>query len=225
MADFGLSREIENGNTTEGVYWTKGGKIPVRWTAPEAISHTKFTCSSDVWSYGVVCWEVMSFGERPYWNWSNTDVIKAIEKGFRLYMPPVCPQIIYDMMLKCWETDRTRRPKFKQLITELDNITNLKQDCLFSTSNNLKRSIPFIDTNRPNFAQLTSIKEWLNSLELTQYLNSFNRMGYLNLSQALECDRNELMRLEVWNEKDQDELLDSLKCILFELNFQNGFLV
>lgn len=89
VADFGLSREIENGNATEGVYWTKGGKIPVRWTAPEAISHTKFTCSSDVWSYGVVAWEVMSFGERPYWNWSNTDVIKAIEKGFRLNIPAV----------------------------------------------------------------------------------------------------------------------------------------
>ncbi len=89
VADFGLSREIENGEATEGVYWTKGGKIPVRWTAPEAISHTKFTCSSDVWSYGVVAWEVMSFGERPYWNWSNTDVIKAIEKGFRLNIPAV----------------------------------------------------------------------------------------------------------------------------------------
>ena len=61
----------------------------MRWTAPEAISHTKFTCSSDVWSFGVVAWEVMSYGERPYWNWSNTDVIKAVEKGFRLLIPAV----------------------------------------------------------------------------------------------------------------------------------------
>ena len=61
----------------------------MRWTAPEAISHTKFTCSSDVWSFGVVAWEVMSYGERPYWNWTNTDVIKAVDKGFRLLQPPV----------------------------------------------------------------------------------------------------------------------------------------
>ena len=52
----------------------------MRWTAPEAIAFRKFTSSSDAWSFGIVMWEVMSYGERPYWNWSNQDVIKAIEK-------------------------------------------------------------------------------------------------------------------------------------------------
>ena len=79
IADFGLSREIES--ATE--YVTRGGKIPVRWTAPEAIAYRKFTSASDVWSFGIVAWEVMSYGERPYWNWSNQNVIKAIEKGYR----------------------------------------------------------------------------------------------------------------------------------------------
>jgi ephrin-B len=68
---------------------SKGGKIPVRWTAPEAIAFRKFTSASDVWSFGIVCWEVMSYGERPYWNWSNQDVIKGIEKGYRLPPPMV----------------------------------------------------------------------------------------------------------------------------------------
>lgn len=53
---------------------TQGGKIPIRWTAPEAIAFRKFTTASDVWSYGIVMWEVMSFGERPYWDMSNQDV-------------------------------------------------------------------------------------------------------------------------------------------------------
>lgn len=52
----------------------QGGKIPIRWTAPEAIAYRKFSSSSDVWSYGVVMWEVMSYGERPYWNLTNRDV-------------------------------------------------------------------------------------------------------------------------------------------------------
>lgn len=55
-------------------FFTQGGKIPVRWTAPEAIQYRKFTSASDVWSYGIVMWEVMSYGERPYWDMSNQDV-------------------------------------------------------------------------------------------------------------------------------------------------------
>jgi len=53
---------------------SQGGKIPIRWTAPEAISYRKFTSASDVWSYGIVMWEVMSYGERPYWELSNHEV-------------------------------------------------------------------------------------------------------------------------------------------------------
>lgn len=52
----------------------QGGKIPIRWTAPEAIAHRKFTSASDVWSFGIVMWEVMSYGERPYWDMSNHEV-------------------------------------------------------------------------------------------------------------------------------------------------------
>lgn len=64
-------------------------KIPVRWTALEAIAFGRFTSASDVWSFGIVCWEVMTQGERPYWSWSNQDVIKAIEQGYRLPQPEV----------------------------------------------------------------------------------------------------------------------------------------
>lgn len=56
------------------LFYLQGGKIPIRWTAPEAIAYRKFTSASDVWSYGIVMWEVMSYGERPYWDMSNQDV-------------------------------------------------------------------------------------------------------------------------------------------------------
>ena len=78
-------REISD-SSIDGAYTTRGGKIPVRWTAPEAIAFRKFTSSSDAWSFGIVMWEVMSYGERPYWNWSNQDVIKAIEKVVSTYL-------------------------------------------------------------------------------------------------------------------------------------------
>lgn len=57
-----------------GTYLSPGGKIPIRWTAPEAIAYRKFTTASDVWSYGIVMWEVVSYGERPYWDMNNQDV-------------------------------------------------------------------------------------------------------------------------------------------------------
>lgn len=84
------------------MFWLlQGGKIPVRWTAPEAIAFRKFTSASDVWSYGVVMWEVISYGERPYWNWSNQDVIKAVEKGYRLP-----PPMVSTVNLRCrWRQD------------------------------------------------------------------------------------------------------------------------
>lgn len=57
--------------------FSQGGKIPIRWTAPEAIAYRKFSSASDAWSYGIVMWEVMSYGERPYWEMSNQDVSKV----------------------------------------------------------------------------------------------------------------------------------------------------
>ncbi|XP_026681461.1 ephrin type-A receptor 5 [Diaphorina citri] len=120
IADFGLSREMES--TTDCAYTTRGGKIPVRWTAPEAIAFRKFTSASDVWSFGIVCWEVMSYGERPYWNWSNQDVIKSIEKGYRLPAPMDCPEAVYQLMLDAWQKERTHRPSFTSIVKTLDKL-------------------------------------------------------------------------------------------------------
>ncbi|XP_067112731.1 ephrin type-B receptor 4a isoform X2 [Osmerus mordax] len=73
VSDFGLSRFLQE-NSSDPTYTSSlGGKIPIRWTAPEAIAFRKFTSASDAWSYGIVMWEVMSFGERPYWDMSNQD--------------------------------------------------------------------------------------------------------------------------------------------------------
>lgn len=63
-----------------GLRLLQGGKIPIRWTAPEAISYRKFTSASDVWSYGIVMWEVMTYGERPYWELSNHEVSPSLSQ-------------------------------------------------------------------------------------------------------------------------------------------------
>ncbi|XP_051769121.1 ephrin type-A receptor 8 isoform X4 [Ctenopharyngodon idella] len=120
ISDFGLSRVLED--DPDAAYTTSGGKIPIRWTAPEAIAYRKFSSSSDVWSYGVVMWEVMSYGERPYWNLTNRDVIKSVEEGYRLPAPMGCPGALHTLMLDCWQKDRNERPRFCQIVTVLDKL-------------------------------------------------------------------------------------------------------
>uniref|UniRef100_A0A8C8DFU0 receptor protein-tyrosine kinase n=1 Tax=Oryzias sinensis TaxID=183150 RepID=A0A8C8DFU0_9TELE len=95
VSDFGLSRYLEE-DTSDPTYTSSlGGKIPVRWTAPEAIAYRKFTSASDVWSYGIVTWEVMSYGERPYWDMSNQDVSHPSAcVSFFGCVPPLLPAMI-----------------------------------------------------------------------------------------------------------------------------------
>ncbi|KAM9791122.1 ephrin type-B receptor 1 isoform 6-T8 [Syngnathus typhle] len=130
VSDFGLSRYLQEDTSDPSYTSSLGGKIPVRWTAPEAIAYRKFTSASDVWSYGIVMWEVMSFGERPYWDMSNQDVINAIEQDYRLPPPMDCPSALHQLMLDCWQKDRNVRPRFADIVSTLDkmirNPTSLK---------------------------------------------------------------------------------------------------
>lgn len=120
IADFGLSREMES-RAEEG-YTSRGGKIPLRWTAPESVAFRKFTSASDIWSFGIVCWEVMTYGKRPYFDWNNHRIVEAIEKGYRLPPPKVCPEVIYQLMLNSWQEEPTRRPTFTSIVKLLDSL-------------------------------------------------------------------------------------------------------
>ncbi|XP_039250692.2 ephrin type-B receptor 3-like [Styela clava] len=131
VSDFGLSRVLED--DADASYITRGGKIPIRWTAPEAITFRKFTSASDVWSFGIVMWEVMSYGERPYWGMSNQDVIQAVGSGYRLPAPMDCPHAQHQLMLDCWKKDRNQRPKFVQIVSSLDRM--IKEPALLKVTN------------------------------------------------------------------------------------------
>ena len=210
VADFGLSREIEN-DINEGIYTTKGGKIPIRWTAPEAIIYRKFTCSSDVWSFGVLAWEIINYGERPYWNWTNQDVLKTIEKCYRLPVPSNCPEFIYDLMIKCWNIDRLKRPKFSDIVTMLTYV--LKQPNELCKLSKLKEILP-INPNKPTYIQLTSTKEFLVQIKLEQYLKNFENLELNNLSTLFYLQVRDLIySLNITPINDQKLIMDSLNNI------------
>ncbi|KAH8334838.1 hypothetical protein KR067_006546, partial [Drosophila pandora] len=188
IADFGLSREIENASDA---YTTRGGKIPVRWTAPEAIAFRKFTSASDVWSYGVVLWEVMSYGERPYWNWSNQDVIKSIEKGYRLPAPMDCPEALYQLMLDCWQKQRTHRPTFASIVSTLDNLARQPQSLLTTRNSPESDNTHILDAQRGQNVFI-STDLWLEHIKMSRYCQHFKDANLINAQQISRLTAQQL---------------------------------
>uniref|UniRef100_A0A674F0W0 Receptor protein-tyrosine kinase n=1 Tax=Salmo trutta TaxID=8032 RepID=A0A674F0W0_SALTR len=115
ITDFGLARLLD---INEKEYNADGGKMPIKWMALECIHYRKFTHQSDVWSYGVTIWELMTFGGKPYDGIPTRDIPDLLEKGERLPQPPICTIDVYMVMVKCWMIDADSRPKFKELATE-----------------------------------------------------------------------------------------------------------
>eukprot|EP00061_Rhincodon_typus_P016343 g44516.t1 len=159
----------------------RGGKIPVRWTAPEAIQYRKFTSASDVWSYGIVMWEVMSYGERPYWDMSNQDVIKAIEEGYRLPAPMDCPPGLHQLMLDCWQQERSERPKFDQIVGILDKMIRNPNSLKVPLGTCSRPINPLLDQNTPDFTSFRCVGDWLEAIKMERYKDNFTAAGYSTL--------------------------------------------
>ncbi|XP_032516125.1 tyrosine-protein kinase Fer isoform X2 [Danaus plexippus] len=119
ISDFGMSREEEE-------YIVSGGmkQIPIKWTAPEALNFGKYTSLCDVWSYGVLMWEIFSKGDTPYAGMSNSRAREKIDNGYRMPAPEGCSEDVYALMLRCWEYEPEKRPHFHQIYTLIDNIYN-----------------------------------------------------------------------------------------------------
>nr|XP_012549644.2 tyrosine-protein kinase Fer isoform X1 [Bombyx mori] len=119
ISDFGMSREEEE-------YIVSGGmkQIPIKWTAPEALNFGKYTSLCDVWSYGVLMWEIFAKGDTPYAGMSNSRAREKIDTGYRMPAPEGCPEDVYALMLRCWEYEPDKRPHFHQIYTIIDSIYN-----------------------------------------------------------------------------------------------------
>ncbi|XP_041815871.1 ephrin type-A receptor 2a [Chelmon rostratus] len=195
VSDFGLSRVLED--DAEGTYTTRGGKIPIRWTAPEAIAYRKFTSASDVWSFGIVMWEVMAFGERPYWDMSNHEVMKAINEAFRLPAPMDCPSAINQLMLQCWQHDRSKRPRFSDIVNILDKLLRSPESLKTIADFDPRVSIRLPSTSGCEGTMFRSVPEWLESIKMSQYNESFARAGITTMEQVLALRHEDIRNIGV----------------------------
>ncbi|KAF7232584.1 hypothetical protein EG68_10189 [Paragonimus skrjabini miyazakii] len=113
IADFGLARVVEDHYSTYMAH--KSTKFPIKWTAPEAALMGRFTIKSDVWSFGIVIYELITHGQVPYPSMDNTETLEQVRTGYRMPRPTSCPQPIYNMLLRMWDAVPERRPTFAYL--------------------------------------------------------------------------------------------------------------
>ncbi|KAM6431455.1 tyrosine-protein kinase ABL1 isoform 1-T3 [Liasis olivaceus] len=111
VADFGLSRLMTGDTYTAHA----GAKFPIKWTAPESLAYNKFSIKSDVWAFGVLLWEIATYGMSPYPGIDLSQVYELLEKDYRMERPEGCPEKVYELMRECWQWSASERPSFAEI--------------------------------------------------------------------------------------------------------------
>uniref|UniRef100_UPI003F778764 Receptor tyrosine-protein kinase erbB-2,Green fluorescent protein n=1 Tax=Homo sapiens TaxID=9606 RepID=UPI003F778764 len=143
ITDFGLARLLDIDETE---YHADGGKVPIKWMALESILRRRFTHQSDVWSYGVTVWELMTFGAKPYDGIPAREIPDLLEKGERLPQPPICTIDVYMIMVKCWMIDSESRPRFRELVSEFSRMARDPQRFVVIQNEDLGPASPLDST-------------------------------------------------------------------------------
>nr|XP_020140399.1 fibroblast growth factor receptor 4 [Microcebus murinus] len=119
IADFGLARGVHH---IDYYKKTSNGRLPVKWMAPEALFDRVYTHQSDVWSFGILLWEIFTLGGSPYPGIPVEELFSLLREGHRMDRPPHCPPELYGLMRECWHAAPSQRPTFKQLVEALDKV-------------------------------------------------------------------------------------------------------
>ncbi|KAL5011108.1 hypothetical protein ScPMuIL_013413 [Solemya velum] len=145
IGDFGLARDIYKQD-----YYRKEGEglLPVRWMSPESLVDGVFTTESDIWAFGVLMWEVVTFGQQPYPARTNIEVLHFVRSGGRLDRPESCPEELYQLMCKCWSYASEDRPAFSYFLQQLENF---HQKCISMS----EYMVPIRSSNREDVAGST----------------------------------------------------------------------
>uniref|UniRef100_A0A667ZW00 receptor protein-tyrosine kinase n=1 Tax=Myripristis murdjan TaxID=586833 RepID=A0A667ZW00_9TELE len=138
IADFGLARDIHH---IDYYKKTTNGRLPVKWMAPEALFDRIYTHQSDVWSFGVLLWEIFTLGGSPYPGVPVEELFKLLKEGHRMERPSACTQELYVLMRDCWHAVPSRRPTFQQLVDDLNRTLSLLANQVISPFQHVSQTL------------------------------------------------------------------------------------
>uniref|UniRef100_A0A8D8YM00 receptor protein-tyrosine kinase n=1 Tax=Cacopsylla melanoneura TaxID=428564 RepID=A0A8D8YM00_9HEMI len=119
IADFGLARDVHVDDLYER---TSHNKLPIKWLAPESLADNLYSYKADVWSFGILLWEIFTFGEMPYPTLSNMETEQFVKAGQRMDKPEKCSEEVYEVMTQCWHHEASDRPEFSELMCKLEQM-------------------------------------------------------------------------------------------------------
>lgn len=147
--------------------------LPVRWMSPESVMYGKFTLESDIWSYGVVLWEIYSYGKQPYYGHTNEEVLQLILNGTNLNLPEKCPSYISKLIYHCWKQEPRDRIPFTEIYDELetayecfeslDSIYTPSQSTISTDEIKGKSTIKIINLPRPPTEPIVHLTDLLDA--------------------------------------------------------------
>lgn len=190
IGDFGLARELYSRN----YYKNDGDKpLPVRWMSPESLVDSIWTTKSDVWSYGIVLWEIMTMGQQPYPSIETQVIFDHVKNGGLPIITTKCPHEIKEIMLKCWQMKADKRPKFSDLVNELERIIDENNDIKWTL---YEDCLPIFDDI------------YTASFKTTRYVEPEDSL----LDQTITTNSSSLTRPRIFIDSDYSIGVDFLNC-------------
>ncbi|XP_058981650.1 tyrosine-protein kinase receptor torso [Musca domestica] len=164
IADFGLSRDVYQ----ENIYKKTGnGKLPIKWLALESLTHQVYTTQSDVWSYGILLYEIATLGATPYPSIPTNRLLHLLKTGYRMEKPKNCGQNFYDLMYSCWNSTPNERPTFTEIVkklnamlTEQQTIAEPQAQTVYPSQGLAEEKIPFNDDDNREEDNDNSSRQW-----------------------------------------------------------------
>ncbi len=189
VADFGLARLIQTTDANDGdnAYTAHiGAKFPIKWTAPEGLAYNKFSSKSDVWAFGVLLWEIATYGKSPYPGVELANVYHLLDSGYRMEMPETCPYNVYELMKRCWQWEPVNRPSFEQIYKDLENMFHDASTTISPTKNKISVHKDFSSATLPhNHASVSH-----NSNNSTQVVPSMRQTNQSISQSSLNNNNN-----------------------------------